>query len=58
MRRSNGTLAADSLSFVNNIRPTGPTEADARQASEVTVKQAAWRGIQVATRMLLASKGT
>jgi len=49
-RRSNGTLAADSISFVKNICPTGPAEADARQASQVMAKQAAWRGIQDATR--------
>ena len=49
-RRSNGTLAADSYSFVDDIRPTGPTEADARQASQVMAKQATWRGIQDATR--------
>jgi hypothetical protein len=49
-RRSDGSLAADSISFVDDIRPTGPTEADARQASQVMAKQAAWCGIQDATR--------
>jgi hypothetical protein len=50
-RRSDGTtLAADSISFVDDIQPTGPTEVDARQASQVMAKQAAWRGIQDATR--------
>jgi len=49
-RCSDGTLAADSILFADNIRPTGPTEADARQASQVTAKQAAWGGIQDAAR--------
>jgi hypothetical protein len=44
------TLVADSILFVDDIRPTGPTEADARQASQVVAKQAAWREIKDATR--------
>ena len=36
-------------SIVDDFCPTGLTEADARQASQVMTKQAAWRGIQDAT---------
>ena len=45
-RRRDGTLAADSVSFVDNICPTGPTEADSRQASQVMAKELPHRGIQ------------
>ena len=45
--RKDGTLAADSVSFVDDIRPTGrPTEEEARQASHVMAKESAHRGIQ------------
>jgi hypothetical protein len=44
-RRRDGTLAADSVSFVDNICPTGPTEEEARQASQVMAKESARRGI-------------
>jgi len=45
-RRRDGTLAADSVSFVD-VRPTGPAEEEARQASQVMAKESARRGIQV-----------
>jgi hypothetical protein len=45
-RRKDGTLAADSVSFVDDIWPTGPTEVDARQVSQVMAKELAHRGIQ------------
>ena len=49
-RRKDGTLAADFVSFVDDIRPTGPTEMNARQASQVVAKESAHRGIQDAAR--------
>ena len=49
-RRKDGTLAADSVLFVDDIRPTGPTEKEARQASQVMAKESAHRGIQDAAR--------
>ena len=50
-RRKDATLAADSVSFVDDIRSTGPAEIDARQqASQVMAKEAAHCGIQDAAR--------
>jgi hypothetical protein len=49
-RRKDGTLAADSVSFVDDTCPTGPTEIDARQASQVMAKQLAHQVIQDAAR--------
>jgi hypothetical protein len=49
-RCRDGTLAADSVLYVDDIRPTGPTEEEARQASQVMAKESARRGIQDAAR--------
>jgi len=49
-RQKDGTLADDLVSFVDDIRPTGPTEKKARQASQVMAKESAYRGIQDAAR--------
>jgi hypothetical protein len=46
-RRKDGTLAADLVSFVDDIRPT---EKEARQASQVMAKESEHRGIQHAAR--------
>jgi len=50
-RCRDGTLAANSVSFVDDIRPTGgPTEEEARQASQAMAKESARCGIQDAAR--------
>jgi hypothetical protein len=49
-RRKDGTLAADSVLFVDAIRPTWPIEKEARQASQVMAKVLAHCGIQDAAR--------
>ena len=49
-RCRDGTLAADSVLYVDDIRPTGPTEEEARQASQVMAKESARCGIQDAAR--------
>ena len=49
-RQKDGTLAADSVSSVDDIRPTGPAEEKAREASQVMAKESAHRGIQDAAQ--------
>jgi len=49
-RQKDGTLAADLVLFVDDIRPTGPTEKEALQASQIMAKELAHRGIQDAAR--------
>ena len=49
-RQKEGTLAADVVSFVDDIRITGPTEKETCQASQVMAKESAHRGIQDAAR--------
>jgi hypothetical protein len=49
-RRWDSTLAADSVSFVEDLRPTGPTEKEARQASQDMAKESTHRRIQDAAR--------
>jgi hypothetical protein len=49
-RRKDGTLAADLVSYVDDIYPTGPTEEEAREASQVMAKELAHRGIRDVAR--------
>ena len=49
-RRRDGELAADTPDFVDDRRPTAPTEKECWEASQVLAKEAAKRGAQDASR--------
>lgn len=49
-RRNDGTIAADLVSFVDDLRPVASSEKECWEASQLVSKRMAWLGLQDAAR--------